>query len=240
MKDQYVGDVSDYLKYAALRAWAHEGLTIGLAWMRTEPDLRSDGGLTRYLASPDLHRRLDPELFDGLQDLVATGRRSVRALIEAKLLAHRFSYETLLDDSSEARAAWFSGLAQRAGQADVLFFDPDNGLEVASVRRGRSGSRRYVYLDELAGLWRPGQAVAVYQHFPRTARAPYLEAQLRRLGEAWPGTLSFAVCSPRIALLLSVPAALSDVMLDAVSALAARGTGAIGPQIVRPEAGVRG
>lgn len=237
MKDQYVGDVSDYLKYATLRAWLGAGLSVGVGWMRTEPDRRPDGGLTSYLARPELYRDLDSELFDGLAHLVASRRRSIRSVMDMELLSVGFSYELMLRDDTYARDAWFAGLAQHAKEANVLFLDPDNGLEVASVPRGRSGSRRYVYLKELAALWRADQAVAVYQHFPRVPRAAYLDEQLRRLSEVWPSELTFAVCSPRIALLLSVPSSLSDLVLDATRALLDRDAGDIAARLhVAPRA----
>lgn len=234
MKDQYVGDVSDYLKYAMLRAWRARGLSIALAWMRTDPDVRSDGGLVRYLGRPQLYRHLDPELFDGLAQLVATDQRSIRKVVEMDLIAGSYSYEALLHDDREARHAWFTGLARCAKEAQILFLDPDNGLEVASVRQGRAGSHRYVYLEELRTLRLPDQAIVVYQHFPRVVRERYLDAQLRRLTQVWPGALTFAVCSPRIALLLSVPPALAETMFDAARALVDRDAGGVGVRVYVP------
>ena len=213
VKDQYVGDVSDYMKYATLRAWSTQGLSAGLAWMKTEADMGGDGGLTGYLRQPELFRDFDPDLFDGLSEIVA-GRRSIGAVVRAKLLSHRFSYEHLVADSRPAREDWFAGLAKLGGQARLLFLDPDNGLEVPSVARGRVGSRRYVFLDELRALHRHDQAVCVYQHFPRVERRPYLNSRLENLAEAWPGDRTFALCSARIALLVSAPKSLADTMLD--------------------------
>jgi hypothetical protein len=230
MKDQYVGDVSDYLKYAVLRAWNASRLSLALGWMLTEPDMRSDGNLTRYLEQPDLYRDFDPALFDGLARLVSTGNRSVQAIIEAKLLADCHAQDRTLTDDMLNRRGWFRELANTAADRDVLFLDPDNGLEVASVARGRAGSRRYVYLAELAELHHPRQAIVVYQHFPRVARDVYLNAQLRRLSESWPGR-TFAVCSPRIALMVSAPPALAETMIAASRHLVLRDTGAIGARI---------
>lgn len=227
MKDQYVGDVNDYLKYATLRAWSSRGLSVGLAWMKTEPDLRTDGGLTGYLQQPELFRGFDPDLFDGLSEIVA-GRRSIGAVVRARLLAHRFSYEELVGDSRPLRDAWFVGLAELERQASLLFLDPDNGLEVPSVPRGRVGSRRYLFLDEIRTLHHREQAVCIYQHFPRVQRGRYLNDQLQRLDAAWPGARTFALCSARIALLVSTPKSLADVMLDGACDLVRRAPAGIG------------
>ena len=53
--------------------------------------------------------------------------------------------------------------------ADLVFFDPDNGLEVPSRPKGRKGSSKYVYYDEIADHYARGQSVLVYQHFPTPA-----------------------------------------------------------------------
>lgn len=229
-----MGDVSDYLKYATLRAWSRVGLVAGLVWMLTAGDARSDGGLTGYLHRARTHRDFDPELFDGLERIVAEGRRSVRAVMETGLLGGAFSYESRLGDGPSMRASWFDGLAERSCDAPVLFFDPDNGLEIASVARGRSGSCRYLFLNELASLARPDQAVCVYQHFPRVARAAYLDIQLARLAAAWPGGVGFAVCSSRIALLVSAPASIGDQMLRAARAVVDRDAGRMGSWLHEP------
>jgi hypothetical protein len=227
VKDQYVGDVNDYLKYAMLRAWSHRGIPPGLAWMRTEPDLRSDGGLTGYLQQPELFRSFDPDLFDELSRIVGDGR-SIEAVVRARFLAHRFSYEDSLGDSRPARDAWFARLAELADQAPILFLDPDNGLEIASVLRGRAGSRRYVFLDEIATLHHRDRAVCVYQHFPRVERRRYLDTQLQRLGAAWPGARAFALCSGRIGLLVSAPKSLADTLADEASDLVRRAPPGVG------------
>jgi hypothetical protein len=227
VKDQYVGDVNDYLKYATLRAWSSGGISAGLAWMKTERDLRTDGGLTGYLQQPELFRGFDPDLFDGLSEIVAD-RRSIGAIVRARLLAHRFSYEELVNDSRPLRDTWFAGLAELDGQAPLLFLDPDNGLEVPSVPRGRAGSRRYLFLDEVRELHHREQAVCIYQHFPRVERRRYLNGQLRKLDSAWPGARTFALCSARIALLVSTPKSLADMMLDEAYDLSQRAPAGVG------------
>jgi hypothetical protein len=50
MKDQYFGDVNDYRKYGLLRALSSvTRLPIGVCWLLTGPDSRSDGEFRRYL-----------------------------------------------------------------------------------------------------------------------------------------------------------------------------------------------
>jgi hypothetical protein len=62
MKDQYFGDVNDYRKYGLLRALAGvSGLPLGICWMLTARDGRSDGEFRRYLDQAIRCRRHDPQ-----------------------------------------------------------------------------------------------------------------------------------------------------------------------------------
>jgi hypothetical protein len=64
MKEQYVGDVNDYRKYALLRHFAIEGgVRVGVCWMLTPPDT---GNLQNYLLEPQRWRDYDQDLFDRL------------------------------------------------------------------------------------------------------------------------------------------------------------------------------
>jgi hypothetical protein len=50
MKDQYFGDVNDFRKYGLLRVLVGtDHLRLGVCWMLTRPDSRTDGGLLAYL-----------------------------------------------------------------------------------------------------------------------------------------------------------------------------------------------
>jgi hypothetical protein len=65
LKDQYFGDVNDFRKYGLLRALGvSEDLRLGVCWMLTEGDNRTDGNVLGYLSKPREFRHRDPELFD--------------------------------------------------------------------------------------------------------------------------------------------------------------------------------
>jgi hypothetical protein len=64
VKDQYFGDVNDYRKYGLLRAiLAGANVRLGVCWMLTAPDSRTDGRHVAYLDNPTKFRRFDHELF---------------------------------------------------------------------------------------------------------------------------------------------------------------------------------
>jgi hypothetical protein len=88
-----------------------------------------------------------------------------------------------------------SGAASQASKVladtDLISFDPDNGIEVGSVAKGRRNSSKYVYRDELAATYRSGHSLLIYQHFQRKKRESFIRDvanDLRRIAvdaEIW-------------------------------------------------------
>jgi hypothetical protein len=56
-------------------------------------------------------------------------------------------------------------------ECDLVFFDPDNGVEVSSVPKHHPRAGKYIYWDELMPFWHRGQALLVYHHLNRTKPA---------------------------------------------------------------------
>lgn len=202
VKNQYVGDINDFLKYSLLRA-LHETSEKRLlvCWMLTADDDRGDGRLTGYLSAPDIYRAIDPELFDALKRIVGEGRRSIDAVEAAQLVPDAAHHRALLTDDAVARDAYFAELRGKAASHRVLFFDPDNGLDVPSVRKGQRGSSRYLYMSELGSLRPLDCSVVVYQHFPRVKREDFVRSQLGRLNAALGDRKVFGLYSSRVAYL---------------------------------------
>jgi hypothetical protein len=223
VKDQYVGDINDYLKYALLRALAgaHAG-TLQVCWMRTAPDGRSDGGRLGYLREGERARVLDPVVFDELAGIISAGKRRVSAVQGTAMLAGARFHPALLSDRPRARERHFNEIWQVLGPRDLVFFDPDNGLEVASVRAGARNCCKYVFLEELAVALGEQRSVCVYQHFPRVKRAPFIAGALARLQENFPDHHCFAVSSPWVVHLVCARPGAALALYDAAEEVAAR------------------
>ena len=186
MKDQYFGDINDFQKYALLRALTSgSDASLAVCWMLTPPDGRSDGRHTRYLDHPDQWARFDPELFAFLKEtLQVRGTRAVAAIEGSGLLGDAAFQSAMVPAAPPQRARWLGQLLTATAEAgtDLVFFDPDNGLEVRSVPHGRAGSPKYLYWHEAEQTYARGHSLLIYQHFPRVARGPYMErlaAELR-------------------------------------------------------------
>lgn len=223
MKQQYFGDISDYVKYGLLRALVRTDLRLFVSWMLTAADSRPDGRHIDYLKQPARYRQYDAPLFDELRSAVTSGRRSVAVVTERQLVPRSTCQDALLADSAVSRAAYFDELAASAPTADLIFFDPDNGFEVPSVRAGRRGSSKYVYWAEVEQVVAAGASVLIYQHFPRRERAAYLDELLstarRRLESR-----AIAIRSPRVAFVLVGSAAHAESLEGRAAAFAAAWT----------------
>lgn len=197
MKNKYFGDINDYLKYGLLRVIAGEtGLRIGFCWMLTADDGRADGGKTRYLDQAAVWRSYDPPLFDLLQQAVRSGERNIGAVEKGQLLPDVVYHSDLLGDSQDERHQYFGELESCTTDAELVFFDPDNGMEVRSRPKGRTGSSKYLYWDEARRFSGMGKCLVVFQHFTRVKRDRFV-ADLRQrfrleTGAGWVGVLSTA------------------------------------------------
>jgi hypothetical protein len=67
-------------------------------------------------------------------------------------------------------------LLAKARNADLVFLDPDNGIEIKSTPIGRRNSSKYVAWPEIGELWRSDCSILSYQHFPRKPRDSFARA----------------------------------------------------------------
>jgi hypothetical protein len=186
VKEQYVGDVNDYRKYALLRLLGRSGLKLGVCWMLTPPDGRSDGNKLGYLDQPGYERH-DPELFTLLRRVKeAPDARRLMLIEGSEILPRAVFVNTTVPEPLFERQLWFKQASAALAETELIFFDPDNGIEVGSVGKGRRNSSKYVYRDELAATYRAGHSLLVYQHFQRKERESFIQAvaeDLRRLAQ---------------------------------------------------------
>ena len=204
MKDQYFGDVNDFRKYGLLRALAVSvGLRLGVCWMLTEADNRTDGNLLGYLNKPKDFRHRDPELFDWLRQVVTVEQDRRTARIEgADLLGAAAFHSKILTDRRNDRSEYFSDCSDRLACCDLVFFDPDMGLEVSKPRR-RKLSCQYLYWDEVQATFDAGSSVLIYQHFPRQKREEYIPGIAQQLKERTGAPAVFSFHTPHVLFILA-------------------------------------
>jgi hypothetical protein len=205
VKNQYFGDINDYRKYGLLRLLSAGGeITIAVCWMLTTDDARTDGRLIKYLEQPEKWRSFDKVLFDHLRELVlGQNLRDVRGMETAAILPSSRFAPGLLPDDAEGRAKYFETFMDIARDCDLIFFDPDNGIEVKSKRYGRKGSSKYVYWQELIEYFSAGHSLLVYQHFPRVKREWFIETKARELARETAAREVYSFRTPNVLFLLA-------------------------------------
>ena len=228
MKHQYFGDVNDYVKYGLLRCFSKAGFRLGVCWMLTPDDRRSDGGKVRYLSLANAWKGHDPELFDHLLRTLASpdGRHLRHIEGRAHIAGARF-FGTVVPDTKAERARWFGHMLAALDGADLLFFDPDNGIEVPSKALGQKDSSKYIYWDELAESWKHAQSLLVFQHFPRVRRDAYIPARAGEMKSRLPGSLVMPLRSANVLYLLAWRAAGAERIAAAVASIEARWAGRV-------------
>lgn len=165
MKNQYFGDVHDYIKYGLLRAILGSGnLSLLVAWMLSPNDSGKDGGKRSYLQQPDRWRHYDEALFDFLFASLGQGVEPGVDIIErSSILPHTKYFSDIVPDKLEEREIWAAKLFHAASGVDLVFLDPDNGFEVPSKPIGRKNSCKYVAWSEVQTLWNAGHSLLVFQ-----------------------------------------------------------------------------
>jgi hypothetical protein len=209
MQNRYVGDIGDYLKLGILRALS-PGFRLGVAWwLYPDESHNRDGRHISYLNHPSQWRHFDPQLFDALGRIVSSGQRHIRALEEANVLpSATFASEFIPIDRpaaqrQQARQDWLERVQRKLDDADLLFLDPDNGLEPTSLRPSGAKSGKSVMLSELRQFARPGRCLIVYHHQSRHKGGHHAEMahwadRLRASGFAMVDALRAKPFSPRL------------------------------------------
>jgi hypothetical protein len=185
MKNQYFGDINDYRKYGLLRAVIlTTRLKLLVAWMLTPDDGGSDGRFITYLEKPEKWAHHDPELFNSIKEILKNNsKRNVTLIERTDLLPGAVYYSDYVPDRTVDRESWFNSLIRVARESDIVFLDPDNGMEVKSVPYGRKKSSKYLYRRELQMLWSEEKSLLIYQHFPRVKRDVYIWRMISMLGQ---------------------------------------------------------
>ena len=182
MQDRYTGDIGDFGKYGLLRhILDNANIKLGVNWYLVPNEAHNaDGKHIAYLLNEKknhaIFRICDSNLYDALHDLVKPKRIDKRTVV---------SHGTRLVDNIEKshilsakkvhfynerltpridRCEWFKDSISELKDCEVIFLDPDNGLEVSSCSKSSKKSVKYVYYNEAADYLLRGKSLIIYQH----------------------------------------------------------------------------
>jgi hypothetical protein len=213
MQDRYVGDIGDFGKYGLLRflsgltdVVADKPLRLGVVWYLVPNESESnDGSHISYLLHDRYRLRFcDPPLYDTLQGLVRQDARHVDAIEKSAVFPNTTLFHAAplsfskpshsLKERLQSRSMLLRTALTVTKAADLVFFDPDNGLEVRSVARHERRGPKYAFLDELRLFGGRGQSVVIYQHLcRRKTAAQQIEDRLFSLRRVFPHAMVTAL-----------------------------------------------
>lgn len=212
MQNRYVGDVGDFVKLALLKALA-PGRRLGIVWYLVPDEAHNgDGRHIAYLDKPEW-RSLDPDLFDCLATIVHNQARSLASLQRLDFLRHcRFVSDPIpalkgCATRPVARAQWLAAAVEALRECDLVFLDPDNGLQPEGFRPRSARAIKCASFDDLRGFRRSERQLIVYHHHTRrkgghAAEIRFNAARLRAEGFARVDALRANRYSPRVFFLL--------------------------------------
>ncbi|MDA0987689.1 MAG: hypothetical protein O2783_00850 [Chloroflexi bacterium] len=169
---------------------------MGIVWIKTKIAPVPSQITFRYLdTSVEKNKSLvacDPELYRILKPLVDREMRTIANLQTSHALpANTVYFDKLfdfrdipLDDRFRFRQDWFRGALNVLQDTDMVFFDPDTGMEIPSMKRHRNGGTKYVWYDELKPFFERGQSLVVYQHGDHGAVEQAIKRRGRELRDA--------------------------------------------------------
>jgi hypothetical protein len=153
--------------------------------MLTTEDGRSDGRFLSYLYKPEKWKDFDPQAFEAMRRIVCDHKHRDVSLVESSgVLPDAVFFTSILHDNRDGRAEYFADANTALQSAQLLFFDPDNGLEVSSVPVGRKGSQKYLYWEDLRPFFVGDRSLLIYQHFPREERRTYIRRRATEIATA--------------------------------------------------------
>lgn len=189
MQNRYFADVGDFGKYGMLRYINRSNLKLGINWYLVPDESHNNDGKHDSYLFQEHFKICDHELHSSLKILRDT--RSVKCLQNAHLLApDTVFYDTQLDYSLNddyiarlaTRSTWHMTALQTLQDCDIIFLDPDNGLQVDSVSLTSKKGNKYIAIDELADYYRLGKSIIFYNHRERKPEEEYL-LKFKRLKE---------------------------------------------------------
>ena len=192
MQNRYVGDVGDFGKYALLRRLSglpgERRVRLGIVWcLFPNEGHNGDGRHIAYLDAADF-QDLDDVLITGLRAIIHSGQRNIFSIISGSILAHGTvsCHEPIMPpkpcsrtDRLFWRSAWIERCFELTANCELVFFDPDNGLEVNSIPKTHPRAGKYIYWDEISRFWSRGDTLLIYHHLNRMVPAAQQVQRLR-------------------------------------------------------------
>ncbi len=183
MQDRYSGDVGDFGKFGLLRHLLNDtGYSLGVNWyLFPNEDHNKDGRYINYLSNFQ-YQQCDNELHKKLQEVVSNSR-CIISLENANIFNCETTYYSCPVDfypdfprqtknhkeqRLQLRHEWQKRAISKLLYTNVLFLDPDNGLQIDSCKAlNLQKSGKFAYFDEISKFHQGKEFTVIYHHLNR-------------------------------------------------------------------------
>jgi hypothetical protein len=225
MQDRYAGDVGDFGKFSLLKSlFDRASDCLGVVWYLFPDETHNDDGkYTKYIEKQEF-QSCDPDLINKLSN-VLSGERSVYALENNNILKTNTVYysgkldfqliyltqkKSDIETRLSKRQEWLKNAIKTVKLCNIVFLDPDNGLEINSCKKmSLMKSGKYAYYSEIKKLFEGKDACVIYHHLNRNKKhKEQIESRVKDLREKIDSTgkifaLRYKPYSPRVYFVIS-------------------------------------
>jgi hypothetical protein len=178
---QYIGGIGDFGKFALLRHLMKDR-RLAVCWYLTGESEETNDRERHfdYLKRPDDFRHFAPEVFDRLAEFDGGSGGVVDPLTElqsSSMLGNAAFLGEMVPKRASLRQLWVDELVASARDADLVFLDPDYGIQ------GKRLTNKHVALAEIAALRSPDRALIIgHRQSGRGSEVKFLADRMRLLG----------------------------------------------------------
>jgi len=207
MQLRYLGDSHDYMKYALLRHLQDSlKVKIGVNWYLTDPESNRDGEQRHHMTG-DQWEGLDQDLFEKLKPFQDPSHRHFTNLEKGDFFHPSTPFFSEKVPTSNLRSVWHNKALTALAGSDLVFLDPDNGFEVASMTN--TTQPKYALYCEAAEFAERGKIVVGIQFARQCDPAVRARSVREALTKKFPHSANIPVIrcrvSPNILFLTMAP-----------------------------------
>jgi hypothetical protein len=181
MRGEHIGGVGDFGKFALLRHLM-QGRRLAVCFcLGNANDVEGDRARHfDYLGQPDKFQHLAPELFAQLMQFAesrSAGADPLVALRSSGVLGNAIVVRHKVPKQTSLRPAWIEMLVNSVSDADLVYLDPESGIQ------GNRLTTRHIGLAEIAALRLKNRVLIIgHRQSGRRAEVKYLADRMKSLG----------------------------------------------------------
>jgi hypothetical protein len=153
MQNKYFGDIHDFYKYFFLKEVTKD-YSLGIHWCLTPDELNKNDG-NKALSLKE--EKKDATLY---RILTTCENRNIKFI--EPYFPKSTKYYDVLHTEHLMNSVYDNDAVSKLQSQDIVFFDPDNGIEVASTNN--TNKYKYVSYSLLHTFWDLGKSLIIYQH----------------------------------------------------------------------------